>query len=106
MNLCAVEMLIPQPVQTTRIPGVFNFNYGLDGRYSQILMPNGQHRDFTFDEQGRSTQIANIHPTTGNLATYGYGYDASFSVERIFSLWSGSGPSVQLSFEVKPPWNC
>lgn len=59
----------------SRIAGVFDFSYTLDGQYQQILMPNGQHRDFAFDDQGRLTQIANIHPTVGTLATYSYGYD-------------------------------
>ncbi len=38
-------------------------------------MPNGQTRNYSYDDQGRVLQLANLHPTAGNLATYGYGYD-------------------------------
>ncbi len=39
------------------------------------LFPNGQTRSYSYDDQGRLLQLANAHPTTGNLATYAYGYD-------------------------------
>ena len=32
-------------------------------------------RSYSYDDQERLTQFANAHPTAGNLATYGYGYD-------------------------------
>jgi RHS repeat-associated protein len=57
------------------VAGQFKYVYTLNGQYGTITFPNGQHRDYTYDGQGRLTQIANIHPTAGNLATYGYGYD-------------------------------
>ena len=47
----------------------------LNGQYGTITFPNSQHRDYTYDDQGRLTQVANIHPTPGNLASYAYGYD-------------------------------
>ena len=75
-----------QTISWTRIPGTFTFTYRLDGGYQQILMPNGQHRDFAFDDQGRLTQIANIHPTVGNLATYDYGYDVDYGTGQYTRL--------------------
>jgi RHS repeat-associated protein len=57
------------------ISGQFQYAYTLNGQYGLITFPNSQHRDYTYDDQGRLTQIANIHPTVGNLATYAYGYD-------------------------------
>jgi RHS repeat-associated protein len=40
-----------------------------------VTFPNGQTRNYSYDDQGRLLQLANLHPTAGNLATYGYGYD-------------------------------
>ncbi len=57
------------------VAGNFTYNYTLNGQYDLITFPNGQARDYNYDDQGRLTQIANIHPTVGNLATYSYGYD-------------------------------
>lgn len=57
------------------VAGNFTYNYTLNGQYDLIAFPNGQTRDYSYDDQGRLTQIANIHPTVGNLATYSYGYD-------------------------------
>jgi RHS repeat-associated protein len=53
----------------------FTYTYTLNGQYDLITFPNWQTRDYTYDDQGRLTQIANIHPTANNLATYSYGYD-------------------------------
>jgi RHS repeat-associated protein len=68
------------------IAGQFKYSYTLNGQYGTIAFPNGQHRDYTYDDQGRLTQIANVHPTAGNLATYGYGYDVD----------NGTGQSTML----------
>ncbi len=57
------------------VAGQFKYTYSLAGQYNTITFPNGQHRDYAYDDQGRLTQLANIHPTPGNLATYAYGYD-------------------------------
>lgn len=57
------------------VSGSFTYNYTLNGQYDLITFPNGQTRDYSYDDQGRLTQIANIHPSAGNLATYSYGYD-------------------------------
>jgi RHS repeat-associated protein len=62
-------------IQWSPVSGTFKFTYNLNGREQQITFPNGQQRDYTYDAQERLVQVANIHPTVGNLATYLYGYD-------------------------------
>jgi YD repeat-containing protein len=62
----------------SRAPGFFKYTYTPNGQYGTITFPNGQHRDYTYDDQGRLTQLANIHPTTGSLGTYAYGYDVDY----------------------------
>ncbi len=62
-------------IQWSPVSGTFKFAYNLDGRLQQITFPNGEQRAYTYDGQERLVQIANIHPTVGNLATYVFGYD-------------------------------
>jgi RHS repeat-associated protein len=57
--------------------GAFTYTYTANGQYQTVTFPNGQHRDYGYDDQGRLVQIANIGPASQNLATYAYGYDAS-----------------------------
>lgn len=59
--------------------GTFDFTYRLNGQYNSVTMGNDQHRDYTYDDQGRLLSIANIHPDDGNLATYAYAYDINHS---------------------------
>jgi RHS repeat-associated protein len=59
----------------TPISGVFKYTYTLDGHYQSITTPNGQSRNYSYDDQGRLLQVANTHPSAGNLATFVYGYD-------------------------------
>jgi RHS repeat-associated protein len=74
----------------TPVAGTFKYRYSLAGEYQQITFPNSQRRDFTFDNQGRLTSIANIHPTSGNLATYSYAYDLNHAT----GAWNRLGQSV------------
>jgi RHS repeat-associated protein len=62
-------------IEWTPVSGEFKYTYNLRGQYEQVLFPNGQQRDYSYDELGRLTQIANLSPTAANLATYTYGYD-------------------------------
>lgn len=55
--------------------GDFKYDYTRNGRTQAITFPNGQTRSFQYDDQGRLLQIANTHPTAGNVATFAYGYD-------------------------------
>jgi RHS repeat-associated protein len=62
-------------VAWTPVSGFFKYTYTLNGQYQTITMPNGQSRNYAYDDQGRLLQLANLHPSAGNLATYGYSYD-------------------------------
>jgi RHS repeat-associated protein len=62
-------------IQWSAVTGAFKYNYDLGGRFQEIDFPNAQHRAYSYDAQGRLVQLANVHPTAGNLATYTYGYD-------------------------------
>ncbi|MCK6685924.1 MAG: RHS repeat-associated core domain-containing protein, partial [Thermoanaerobaculia bacterium] len=56
------------------IPGNFTYVYNPNGQYSEITFPNGQKRTYTYDDQGRLTNLANTF-NSNPLATFGYGYD-------------------------------
>ena len=56
-------------------PNTFTFDYNALGLYNTITFPNGQTREFAYDDQGRLMQIANRHPWTGEIATFAYSYD-------------------------------
>jgi len=56
------------------IPGNFTYVYNPNGQYSEVTFPNGQKRTYTYDDQGRLTQLANTF-NSNPLATFAYGYD-------------------------------
>jgi RHS repeat-associated protein len=58
----------------TRGPGTYRYTYNANGQQTKIAFPNGQKRNFTYDDQGRLTQLSNMIGTT-NLATFDYEYD-------------------------------
>jgi len=62
-------------IQWTPVSGQVKYAYMLTGQYGTITFPNGQTKNFSYDDQGRLTQLVNLHPSAGNLATYAYGYD-------------------------------
>jgi RHS repeat-associated protein len=62
-------------IQWTPVAGEFKYRYTRAGQYETVTFPNGQTRNYSYDDQGRLLALANLHPTAGNLATYGYGYD-------------------------------
>jgi uncharacterized protein RhaS with RHS repeats len=66
-------------IQWSRVTGAFKYSYDLDRRIQELDFPNAQHRNYTYDAQGRLVQLANVHPTAGNIATYAYGYDVANS---------------------------
>lgn len=76
--------------------GEFRYAYTLAGQYQRITFPNGQYRDFSYDDQGRLLQLANVHPTAGNLATYGYGYDLNHAT----GAWDRLGQRVSMTATV------
>jgi RHS repeat-associated protein len=58
--------------------GLFKYAYTPRGQYQTVTFPNGQTRTYTYDDQGRLTQLANALGAT-NLATYAYGYDVDWA---------------------------
>lgn len=80
----------------TPVAGTFKYRYSLGGQYQQITMPNGQRRDFSYDNQQRLTSIANIHSTVGNLATFSYAYDFNHAT----GAWNRLGQRVSMTATV------
>ncbi|HVS30878.1 MAG TPA: RHS repeat-associated core domain-containing protein, partial [Thermoanaerobaculia bacterium] len=64
-----------EAITWTPVTGQFEYTYDRGGKYETITSPNGQTRSYEYDLQGRLLQLANAHPTTGNLATFNYAYD-------------------------------
>jgi len=54
--------------------GQFRYQYTRSGQYDNVTFPNGQVRQYGYDDQGRLLQLSNTLGAT-NLATYAYGYD-------------------------------
>ncbi|MDQ6891117.1 MAG: hypothetical protein M3167_00345 [Acidobacteriota bacterium] len=61
------------------VAGQFQYAYTLTGRYASITFPNGQSRNYTYDDQGRMLQVANLLAGGGTIATYAYGYDLNYT---------------------------
>ncbi|MGK2884873.1 MAG: RHS repeat-associated core domain-containing protein [Rhodococcus sp. (in: high G+C Gram-positive bacteria)] len=61
------------------VSGQFKYRYTPEGQYATVTFPNGQSRNYSYDWAGRLLQLANLHPTAGNLATYSYGYDVDWA---------------------------
>lgn len=62
-------------IEWSPVAGEFRYHYTLGSLVSSITFPNDQTRTFTYDGRGRMTEVANVHPSTGNVATFGVGYD-------------------------------
>src|SRR5258708_33851682 len=73
-------------IQWSPEAGTFKYSYDPRGRTQQITFPSGQHRDYTYDAQGRPGQPANVHPSRGNLRPYPHGYHRDKSGGRQRSL--------------------
>jgi RHS repeat-associated protein len=58
----------------TRGPGTYRYTYNANGQPTKITFPNDQTRNFTYDNQGRLTQVSNLLGST-NLGTFDYEYD-------------------------------
>ena len=68
------------------VAGSFKYRYTLPGQYQSITFPNNQTRNFTYDDQGRLTQLTNLVSGGGNLATYAYGYDLNYTTGQYTML--------------------
>jgi len=64
--------------------GTFTIDYNTLGQYSKITYPNGQTREFAYDDQGRLTTLSNRYQGT-DLATFQYAYDYDWSTS-IYSM--------------------
>jgi RHS repeat-associated protein len=78
------------------VVGEFRYTYTLAGQYERITFPTAQYRDYSYDDQGRLLQLANIHPAAGNLATYSYGYDFNHAT----GAWDRLGQRVSVTATV------
>jgi RHS repeat-associated protein len=61
------------------VSGVFKYTYTLVGQYQAIAFPNGQSRNFSYDDQSRLTRLTNLTSGGTNVATYGYAYDLNYT---------------------------
>jgi RHS repeat-associated protein len=73
-------------IQWSPVAGSFKYAYTLTGQYGSITFPNGQARNFSYDDQGRLTQLANLASGGVNIATYAYGYDLNYTTGQYTML--------------------
>jgi hypothetical protein len=52
-------------IDWTPVAGQFKYRYTLPGQYESVTFPNGQTRGFSYDDQGRVTQLSNLDPVAG-----------------------------------------
>lgn len=103
------------------ISGQFSYAYRLNGQYDTIAFPNGQTRSHAYDDQGRLTSIANVHPLTGDLGTFSYAYDVDHATGAATMLgqrvtqthggvdtkyrYDGNGQLVRVDYPNVAPFN-
>src|SRR5262249_61618606 len=89
-------------IQWSPVARNFKYTYTLPGQYQGITFPNGQTRNFTYDDQGRLTQLTNLASGGTNIATYAYGYDLNYTTGQYTMLGqrvslTATGPSQNLN---------
>lgn len=62
-------------IEWSPVAGQFKFAYTLRGQRDTVTFPNGQTRSWVYDNQGRLTLLANVHPTVGPLGSFAYMFD-------------------------------
>jgi RHS repeat-associated protein len=65
--------------------GTFTIDYNALGQYSKITYPSGQTREFSYDDQGRLTFLANKFQGVP-IATFQYDYDYNWSTNAYSML--------------------
>jgi RHS repeat-associated protein len=80
----------------TPVSGNFKYTYTLAGQYQTVTFPNGQTRNFSYDDQGRIAQVANLTSGGANLATFAYGYDLNYTT----GSWTMLGQRVSMTATV------
>ncbi|HEX8409997.1 MAG TPA: RHS repeat-associated core domain-containing protein [Thermoanaerobaculia bacterium] len=68
------------------VTGLFQFTYDLNGQVKEISFPNGQKRKYTYDGQGRTTEVDNRYGTSTILARFGYEYDRDETTQQFTML--------------------
>lgn len=77
---------------------VFTYLYDRAGHPTKLTFPpQGQHRDYAYDEQGRLLSLATKTSTNTNLATYAYGYDLN---HKTGTTYDRKGQRVSLTATV------
>lgn len=71
------------------------FTYNLRDQYDTIEFANGLERVYTYDRQGRLTELNNTHPTLGTVAKYTYDYDYNV----IDSTWTRLGQRYRVTVD-------
>lgn len=61
-------------ISWSRGPGTYSLAYNGNGQQTAITFPNGQTRNFTYDNQGRLTRLTNLR-SGANLGSFDYEYD-------------------------------
>lgn len=73
---------------------LFLVDYLPNGRYSRIAYPNGQSRNFTYDNLGRVTNLTNKDVNGGTLASFAYAYDYDWATSTYTMLGQRSSMTV------------
>jgi RHS repeat-associated protein len=73
-------------IQWSPVAGSFKYSYTLPGQYHGITFPNGQTRNFSYDDQGRLSQLSSLASGGANIATYVYAYDLNYTTGQYTML--------------------
>src|SRR5438046_497319 len=98
-----INMVSVSPTGTYSI-GAFLIEYNALGQYSRITSPNGQTREFTYDDQGRLTLLRNVHPNIGDIAAFQYDYDYDWSTGAYSMLGQRTAKTMSGS-AIQYPYN-
>jgi RHS repeat-associated protein len=80
------------------VSGSYQIAYDPRGMYSTVSFPGGLLRQYTYDDQGRLTTIANGRPATGPIADFNYGYDYDWATSTNSML----GQRTSIAFSGSP----
>jgi RHS repeat-associated protein len=84
--------------------GAFTLEYNALGQYSRITFPNGQTREYTYDDQGRLTLLRNVHPSAGDIVDVQYDYDYDWSTNTYTMLGQRTAMTIS-GAAVSYPYN-
>ena len=82
-------------IEWSWIPGQnFTFAYNANGQYSTITFPNGQSRAYSYDNQGRLTNVTNKDVSGSILGSFDYGYDYDWATNAYTMLGQRTSVTV------------